>query len=501
MTATAGTLTAATLSTSDQKVGSTNTLTVNITTTNPVTSGGTIEVEMPKWNPNASTSDILSMIQGSYTCTAITNLESNITCSFSDTTDILIVSNAFNTANLAAGTNIVFSTTGFRNPISTALKDGFTVRTKAGDGGDVDTISASVQVTTAADITSGTISSIDTRIVQTLTTMRLVFPSPVPLDAGCIFNITFPIDLQLTTTNPTQVRGVGLFGPSKNLTFFLNPADNQQLIFTNGCSTYISPNFDATIDFTSISNPNSTKPTDSISILITDSSGNNIASISSNIQYVATFGEMNTTTLSATSTTVSGNSSLAVTILPNHKITTDGALIITFPSAISFPSDNFTLSNHVALSDSAVCTNISDQILRISNPFDTDYIPSSSGTIAFTIENITMPSTTASTGSYIFQSVLAVDDTNNDTIDYVIDKTTYTNLITASAGTLTTVTITPDSTVANNVTTYTISFVNTHEIVQNGQILVQFPSEVTMSNPAQSANTCTNFSNVDSTSA
>ena len=500
MTATAGALTAATLSTSDQKVGSTNTLTVNITTTNPVTSGGTIEVEMPKWNPNASTSDILSMIQGSYTCTAITNLESNITCSFSDTTDILIVSNAFNTANLAAGTNIVFSTTGFRNPISTALKDGFTVRTKAGDGGDVDTISASVQVTTAADITTGTISSIDTRIVQTLTTMRLVFPSPVPLDAGCLFSITFPTDLELTNTSLTQVRGVGLFGPSKNLTFSIDAANNQ-LNFTDGCSTYISPNFDATIDFTSISNPNSTKPTDSISILITDSSGNNIASISSNIQYVATFGEMNTTTLSATSTTVSGNSSLAVTILPNHKITTDGALIITFPSAISFPSDNFTLSNHVALSDSAVCTNISDQILRISNPFDTDYIPSSSGTIAFTIENITMPSTTASTGSYIFQSVLVVIDTNNETIEYVIDKATYTNLITASAGTLTTVNITSASTVANDVTTYTITFVNTHEIVRNGQILVQFPSEVTMNNPTQSANECTNIENVDSTFA
>ena len=494
MTATAGALTAATLSTSDQKVGSTNTLTVNITTTNPVTSGGTIEVEMPKWNPNASTSDILSMIQGSYTCTAITNLESTITCSFSDTTDILIVSNAFNTANLAAGTNIVFSTTGFRNPISTALKDGFTVRTKAGDGGDVDTISASVQVTTAADITTGTISSIDTRIVQNFTTMRLVFPSPVPLDAGCLFYITFPTDLELTTTNLTQVRGVGLFGPSKNLTFSINTTNNQ-LTFTDGCSTYISPSFDATIDFTSISNPISTKPTDSISILITDSSGNNIASISSNIQYVATFGEINTTTLSATPTTVSSTSNLAVTILPNHKVTTDGALKITFPSAISFPSTTCTLSNHVAISTSAVCT-ISGQILRISSPFDTDYIPSSSGTIGFTVSSITMPSTTASTGSYIFQSVLV-----NSTIDYVIDKTTYTNLITASAGTLNTVTITPTSTVANNVTTYTIEFVNTHEIIQNGQILVQFPSEVTMSNPTQSANQCTNVQNVDSTFA
>ena len=268
----------------------------------------------------------------------------------------------FNSANLEANENIVFSTTGFRNPISTAVKDGFTIRTIASDGGTVDTLDTSLQVTRPADITSGTISSIDTRVVQTFTTMRLVFPSPVPLDAGCIFHITFPSDLALSTTNLTQIKGVGLFGPSKNLTFSINTT-SRQISFTNGCSTYISPDFDATIDFTEISNPISTKPTDSISIDITDSSGNDIASISSNIQYVATFGAINTATLTANPTTISSFSSLDVTISPNNKVTTDGALKITFPSAISFPLSPCTLSNHAVLSTSATCT-FSGQILE-----------------------------------------------------------------------------------------------------------------------------------------
>lgn len=163
MTATAGSLTAVTLSTNDTKVGATNTLTVNITTTNKLTAGGTIEVVMPKWNPNA-TDTILSMIQGSYSCSAISNLESTISCSFSNSTDTLVVSNAFVNSNISAGTVIVFSVTGFRNPISTAVKSGFTVYTKAGDGGNVDSLTATLQVSSAASITSGTISSIDTKV-------------------------------------------------------------------------------------------------------------------------------------------------------------------------------------------------------------------------------------------------------------------------------------------------------------------------------------------------
>lgn len=104
-----------------------------------------------------------------------------------------------------------------------------------------------------------------------------------------------------------------------------------------------------------------------------------------------------------------------------------------------------------------------------------------------------MPGTTADTGSFIYQSVLV-----SSGVDYVIDKSTYTNMITATAGTLSIVSITPTSKVANSVTTYTITFNNTHEIVQNGQIVVAFPSEITMSNPTQSANQCTRISGIGS---
>ena len=396
------------------------------------------------------------------------------------------MSDAFLTADITAGTNIVFEVSGFRNPISTAEKDGFSIQTLAGDSGTVDTGTSSVQVSTAASITSGTISSIDTRTIQTFTSMRLVFPSPVPLDAGCIFYIQFPDDLELTNTNLTTLRGVGLFGPAKSLDYSLDTSTNTVTI-TNGCDDYISPSFDATIDFSEVSNPISTKPTDSVSITITDVDGNDIATRSTEIQYVATFGEINTTDISADPTTISSDSLLSVSILSNHKVTTDSAIKITFPSSISFPATTCSLSGLVTISTSATCS-ISGQILRITDPFDTDYIPDSSGTIEFTVDSITMPGTTADTGSFIFQTVLVDAD-----VDYVIDKSTYTNLLKATAGTITSVNVEPTSTIANSITTYTITFQNTHEIVQNSQIVVTLPSEITLENPTQSSNECDNI--------
>jgi hypothetical protein len=44
-----------------------NTATFRITLTHAISIGGSITVKFPKWNPNAATGSIFSMIQGTYT--------------------------------------------------------------------------------------------------------------------------------------------------------------------------------------------------------------------------------------------------------------------------------------------------------------------------------------------------------------------------------------------------------------------------------------------------
>ena len=46
--------------------------------------------------------------------------------------------------------------------------------------------------------------------------VRLTFPVPVPMDAGCVIEIVFPAEMGLSTLN--LVEGLGIFGSKRVLT-------------------------------------------------------------------------------------------------------------------------------------------------------------------------------------------------------------------------------------------------------------------------------------------
>jgi hypothetical protein len=102
-----------------------------------------------------------------------------------------------------------------------------------------------------------------------------------------------------------------------------------------------------------------------------------------------------------------------------------------------------------------------------------------------------MPATTAPTGIFSFESVFLDGD-----IDYVIDKSSFSNLITATTGAINSASVTPSTTNANDLATYTFSFVNTHEIVQDGKILIILPSQIVFPSPSKTANSCKAISGV-----
>lgn len=139
---------------------------------------------------------------------------------------------------------------------------------------------------------------------------------------------------------------------------------------------------------------------------------------------------------------------------------------------------------------------MSGQVLRIGNPFSSDYIPVSAAasTIRFTVNSITMPGTTAPTSTYIFESAFV-----SGGVDYIIDQSSYSNMLTATFGTIASATVTPTSSVANALTTYIFAFDVTHIIVRDAKIVINFPSEIILPSPATSANSCTAISGIDAT--
>ena len=131
--------------------------------------------------------------------------------------------------------------------------------------------------------------------------------------------------------------------------------------------------------------------------------------------------------------------------------------------------------------------------MRITDPFFTDYLPTSSttSTIRFAVSNIEMPPTTAPTSTFTYESVLV-----DSGIDYVIDKSSYTDLISSTAGEINFAAVTPASTLANDLTTYTFNFTNKNDIVQDGKIQVDFPPEIILPSPSTTANSCRAISGV-----
>ena len=91
---------------------------------------GWIEIEFPKWNPEG---DQLSVIQGSYSCTAIQTLSNTITCSFFD--DVLTLTRVFESGDLVAPQTIIFDVEGIKNPMSTGVLDDIQITIYAPGGG------------------------------------------------------------------------------------------------------------------------------------------------------------------------------------------------------------------------------------------------------------------------------------------------------------------------------------------------------------------------------
>lgn len=127
------------------------------------------------------------MIQGSYSCGAVTNIDSTITCELSNG-NLMNITNIFLSRNLSANDIVSFNIEGIWNPISTNAQSGIIITFYGPDGGMVDTGSITLQVTQPASILSGTVTS-GNKIVQESTAMRLSFPIPVPLNAGCVIDI------------------------------------------------------------------------------------------------------------------------------------------------------------------------------------------------------------------------------------------------------------------------------------------------------------------------
>lgn len=494
LSATAGTLASTTLTPASQVVGATTTLTVSLTTTNTVLANGKIKVTFPKWNSQATISaNILSMIESGFGVTAITNLNAGISATFSN--DVLTITGGFS-SNLAAGSVISFSVTNFKNPITTSTFSGFTIATTDSSDGTIDSASATMRITTPTSIYDTSFVSKDTTEVQENAVFRLQFKIPVPLNSGCIMDITFPSDFALNGADLTTVQGFGLFGGARVLTGSLNVGNNTYTI-SDGCDGYVSQDIIGILDFNSIENPFSIKPTGSVSIYVKDSSQFSVAQITAGITYTASVGALTGVTLTPENTVVSTSTSITLTFLPAHALIADETRIeITLPSDVSIAAQSnpstCSLSDLKFISPTVQCTVISNTITLI-DPFSVAYTPTSTEVLGFKISGMTMPPSLKPPGAVVITTKVGTSTF------YSVDTVSASSLFVSTVGSISEYSITPASFVAYATTTYTFTFKAQNAILQNGYITVDYPSQISIPNTSTAASSCAGVSGFQTT--
>ena len=100
--------------------------------------------------------------------------------------------------------------------------------------------------------------------------LRLEFDSVVPLETGCVVDIVFPDDFELSTSDSSFfVEGMNLFEAKRVMSGALDPTRNSFTI-TDGCRLYREAGQTGILDFSVIINPDSIKETGSVEIYIKD---------------------------------------------------------------------------------------------------------------------------------------------------------------------------------------------------------------------------------------
>lgn len=321
--------------------------------------------------------------------------------------------NSVNPSSIIVATSVVsFTVTGIRNPISTELKSGITITTLGSNGGSIDSSALTLQVSTAAAIVGAATSSVNTTIVNEKNNLRISFTVPVEMEANWSAEFVFPSDIIIVTF--ADIFGYNLFGGKVSLlsrsTVY---SANNTIIITNAVSVYTTTDLDALVEFETITNPLSTKTTDSFQVYLKTSGGFAISSLTSGVTFTSTVGAITAMTATPGATTVGISTPVLFSFVPTHLIPVSSQLIVTLPietSIVAKDSASCTLSSLSEIQSSATCT-VSGRIITISDPFSADFTQDGTKTITFQITEVSMPGTTAPSSEGTFRTCFLVSGT------------------------------------------------------------------------------------------
>jgi len=443
---------------------------VQLTTSLALGADGQVEVTFPFWNAgfNPALGQLVPMLTtASPTCKGTLGLAGTLPCSFSTSTNVLLVS----TASLAAA-SLAFTVSNVKNPPSTAAVTSFILKTRISDGvvQDSASLTLSVQLTTPNSLTLS-VSSLPTAINSLAAFDVYLYPTnPLPKDAVLV--VTFPSQVPISPSQLTSA--VGNFGfKAPTLPFTIS---TQSVQISNCLADYLPSGSMLWMTLSSITTPASTQPTNPIIAYITTKAGDLIDRTAPGLTFTATAGSLKLVTITPKVTTINANTYYQFKFTVDDPVPAAGGIKITAPSQVTpqNAAEQQCFQMEEGLKSGTLCRTEQSKYIYIYDCFTAGFV----GQVIVNVSGILNPPTVTPTDNFSIQTYTATD------FLYVIGQNQAAGKVTATYDSLVSVTITPDSYVTGAITSYTFSLTTRNKILRGGSVTIVFPSEVSRDDPS-----------------
>ena len=373
VTFTAGTLASCQISTTGT-VYSQSTVTVSITPTNPIPPGGSVMITLPLAWANSYRSD--QLISGSLVCTSISNVDSVVSCSYQTTTQTVITASSINSNSLASAFS--FSISSLTLPPTVNPTDSITMSTRIATGDIIDSCTTTFSGIVRTVLQNVTITASNTTVSKS-TTLQVSFINTVLIATADTIKVVVPSSIGMPT-----LLNITTFSGYTNLT------SGNTFTLGNFSGNTISGNNKITITMFSSTNPPNIKPTDALTITI-QRNGRDVQFGS--VTYQATAGTLAATLASVSKSTNSLTASqLIVTI--GSPLATGSYLSMIYPYSARTLTGSASVTqctiNSIIVSTAAY--NLTNGVLFFNGIFTSQSM--NSGSISLNFSEFTNPPTT-----------------------------------------------------------------------------------------------------------
>ena len=373
------------------------------------------------------------------------------------------------------------------NPPSATLTSTFTLQTQSSSGGALDSQTSNIYLqATAGSLTSFTLTPFS-NVVGESTVLKITITIANKLLSGGMIKVAFPkwnpnalistdIQSMIGTSSPT-------IQPIQNLqSTAVASFSSDVLTVSGGVSSDLLAGSIIIFNVTQFTNPISTATTSGFTATTTDSSGGSIDSLTTTLRVTTPAVIYSTSFVSKTTTIVQTQNSFRLQFYIPVPLNSGWIIDVQFPS--DFTPSGATLTSVIGLGlfgGSRTLTgslNAGNNTYTITDGWQT-YVGQNLVAI-LDFSTISNPFTIKTTGSIS----IYVKDSSQFAIAQITSGVTYT----ATTGSLTGVTLTPDSNVVSALTSISLTFLPTHQLTAGtSQISITLPSDASIADQSSTS--------------